>query len=55
MEYCDEGDMQSLLSQQKKFCEEESLNYFWQILNGVKVLHENKVIHREYDIIYYLN
>lgn len=46
MEYCDGGDLSSLLIG-KQFKNTYLRHYFGQILNAIKFLRENKIIHRD--------
>jgi len=46
MEYCDGGDLSGLLIG-KKFKDTYIRYYFGQILNGIKFLRQNKIIHRD--------
>ncbi|CAD8140985.1 unnamed protein product [Paramecium octaurelia] len=45
-EYCNEGDLAQIL-ESKKFTETQSLEVFQQIAQGIKALHDKKIIHRD--------
>lgn len=49
LEYCELGNLYSFQSKlaNRVFNLEESINIFQQILSGVKVIHQNNVIHRD--------
>jgi serine/threonine-protein kinase ULK/ATG1 len=48
LEYCPEGDLRSYLKKNKnKLQVSEAIKFFQDIVNGFKVLYENKIIHRD--------
>ncbi|CAD8078830.1 unnamed protein product [Paramecium sonneborni] len=47
MEYCNQGDLEQLLRKKGCIKEEVAIQYMKQILNGMRGLHEMKVIHRD--------
>lgn len=51
MEYCDNGDLQSLVNSHKDkgtFIPEHDIwSYFQQLLRGLVVLHNNRIVHRD--------
>ena len=47
MEFCEDGDLKMKLKAKLKFSESEALDYLKQILNGMKGLHELRVLHRD--------
>ncbi|EAS07197.2 Serine/Threonine kinase domain protein (macronuclear) [Tetrahymena thermophila SB210] len=46
-EYCNQGDLGTLLVKHKRFPEQRVISYFKQLLNGFKDLHKHQVIHRD--------
>ncbi|KAL4477975.1 hypothetical protein ABPG72_013383 [Tetrahymena utriculariae] len=47
LEYCNQGDLGSLLVKHKRFPEQRVISYFKQLLNGFKDLHKHQVVHRD--------
>ena len=51
MEYCDKGDLNSLIQKRKEkkkfFSEDEIWKIFIQLLIGIGLIHKNKIIHRD--------
>ncbi len=47
MEFCNGGDLGKLLKKSKRFDEHIVQNIVYQIANGLKVLHQNHIIHRD--------
>ena len=52
MEYCDGGDLQNMITNLKDTTEQGvEENFVWkvayEIFNGLKILHKNKIIHRD--------
>ena len=48
LEYCRDGDIKELLKAKKgHLSESEALLYFRQIIEGFKILYQNKIIHRD--------
>lgn len=51
MEYCDDGDLDNKIEKMKKLktplLESEIWNIFYQIVLGLKALHDNKIVHRD--------
>ena len=51
MEYCDDGDLDNKIEKQKKsrfsFLENDIWNIFYQIVLGLKALHDNRIVHRD--------
>ena len=47
LEYLNNGNLFSKIRKKKKLYEEESFNYFIQILNAINFLHENNYLHRD--------
>lgn len=52
MEYCDNKDLENLIEEQRKgksvgIQEREIWNYLYQIVVGVKCLHDNQILHRD--------
>ena len=47
LEYLNNGTLFSKIRKKKKLSEEESFNYFIQILNAINFLHENNYLHRD--------
>lgn len=50
--YCKDGDLEKYLSKKPKnlLTEKEALFFLKQIMNGFKVLHEHKVMHRDFKL-----
>ncbi len=50
--YCKDGDLEKFLSKQPKnlISEKEAVFFLKQIMNGFKVLHEHKVMHRDFKL-----
>lgn len=50
-EFCDKGDLHSVISQrastQEHFSEDEVMEMFVQILLGVAHIHNNRIVHRD--------
>lgn len=49
MEYCDMGNLYTIQSKMtsRAFGIDEAINIFNQILRGVEVIHQNKIVHRD--------
>ena len=47
IQYCDQGDLEQHLKIHKKLGEEEAVYFLRQIMNGFRVLHQNKIMHRD--------
>lgn len=48
LEYCRDGDLKELLKAKKGvLSESEALHYFRQIIEGFKILYQNRIIHRD--------
>ncbi len=47
LEYCNEGDMEHYLVSKQTISEQEAIEYFRQIMNGMTALHSVNVVHRE--------
>jgi len=50
LEYCNEGDLMVYLKQKKNLPEDEAVEYLVQILNAVKTLVKNKILHRDFKL-----
>ena len=47
MEYCQYGELYLQIVDNKRFDENKASFYFYQIINGLNYLHNNKIIHRD--------
>ncbi|KAF4671605.1 Serine/threonine-protein kinase plk1 [Perkinsus chesapeaki] len=47
MELCAHATLNEIHKRQKRFTEQEARHYIWQLCDGVKYLHQNRVIHRD--------
>ena len=51
MEYCEHGDLRHIIKEQKKsqqlFSERQVMTWFVQIVDGLRYIHANRVIHRD--------
>ncbi|EAS07198.1 Serine/Threonine kinase domain protein (macronuclear) [Tetrahymena thermophila SB210] len=47
LEYCDSGDLEQYLKKRRTIPEPEAIEFFKQILNGFKGLHEVPAVHRD--------
>jgi serine/threonine-protein kinase ULK/ATG1 len=48
LEYCPDGDLRAYLKKNKNKLEvSEAIKFFQDIVNGFKILYENKIIHRD--------
>ncbi len=47
IQYCNSGDMESYLKKMGKLDESEAVYFLMQIMNGFRVLHKNKIMHRD--------
>lgn len=45
--YCNNGDLESYLKKNNYLSENEAVYFLMQIMNGFKVLHKNKIMHRD--------
>jgi serine/threonine-protein kinase ULK/ATG1 len=50
LEYCNEGDLMQYLKKRGKLTEEETIEFFIQILNAFKTLVKNKIMHRDFKL-----
>lgn len=50
MEYCPDGDMEQYLNNVKKINEDEAKDILKQLVNGMKHLHQNSVMHRDFKL-----
>lgn len=50
LEYCNEGDFDQYVKKKKYLTEEEALDFLAQILNGFRVLVQNKIMHRDFKL-----
>ena len=50
LEYCNQGDLYHYLRKKGKLSQRESLEIFYQILNGFKSLYKNDIIHRDFKL-----
>ena len=50
LEYCNEGDLMKYLQSRKKLSEEESVEFFSQMINGFKTLVRCKIMHRDFKL-----
>lgn len=50
IEYCNEGDLMQYLKKRGKLTEEETIEFFVQILNAFKTLVKNKIMHRDFKL-----
>lgn len=47
IQYCNNGDLEMYLKRMGKLSESEAVYFLMQIMNGFRVLHKNKVMHRD--------
>lgn len=47
IQYCNNGDLEQYLKKMGRLSEEEAVYFLMQIMNGFRVLHQNKVMHRD--------
>ena len=47
LEYCNGGSLQQKISKMKKIPAQEAISILKQIINGIAVCHNKKVIHRD--------
>ncbi|KAF4689311.1 Serine/threonine-protein kinase plk1, partial [Perkinsus olseni] len=47
MELCAHATLNEIHKRQKRFTEQEARHYIWQLCDGVRYLHQNRVIHRD--------
>jgi len=47
IQFCNNGDLEVYLKKMGRLSEEEAVYFLMQIMNGFKVLHNNKIMHRD--------
>ncbi len=47
LQYCNGGDLESYLKKMNRLSESEALYFLMQIMNGFRVLHFKKIMHRD--------
>ncbi|MCQ2820679.1 MAG: serine/threonine-protein kinase, partial [archaeon] len=47
MEYCTKGELFNYICREKRLTEEESAFFFYQLVNAVDFIHQNKISHRD--------
>lgn len=51
MEYCEDGDLETLMKKRKmegeRFSEQEILQMATEVLSGLEMMHNKKIIHRD--------
>lgn len=47
MEYCEHGDLKKYLAEHGRLPEDQAQEIGWQVLQGLKFMHENRFAHRD--------
>lgn len=47
MDYCENGELFDYIVKKHRLSEEESSNFFYQLINGVEYIHNCKIVHRD--------
>lgn len=47
IQYCNNGDLEAYIKKMGNLSEDEAVYFLMQIMNGFRVLHQNKIMHRD--------
>ncbi len=47
IQYCNNGDMEQYLKERGSLSEQKAATFLYQLMEGFKVLHKNKIMHRD--------